>query len=264
MAILDAHMHLGRSHLPLAEARRLLKEAGIAGAAVFADPESRDLPGDNRYALEAAGSGPLLFPFFYVGGNPYSGTRAAGPLPSPSALDGYRGIKWHCAFTPEHDGGGGPLGMSLDEADRAVASPEVAALMARAARDRLPVCLEEHFDLTVRFVARYPDVTFVIPHMGMLNGGTRAVLQAFAGSSNVCFDTSLAVPDAGTIRALGPARILFGSDHPYGDPGSALRRVRGLGLAPDEAAAVLGGNLLRLLGEKEAPSATTHGKDPAP
>jgi len=245
--ILDAHLHLGRAHLPAGEAEGMLAACGAAGAAVFADPESGDLEGDNRYVLSAARGKPLLFPYLYVGGNPYDGPGGGLTLPPPSALEGYRGIKWHCWFTPAHDSGGGPLGMPPGEAEGAVGSPGVAALMEAAAGKGLPVCLEEHFQLTLLFVALYPRTRFIIPHMGMLNGGAGAVLAALAGRGNVWFDTSLAAPDAAVIRRLGADRVLFGSDHPYGHPATSLARLRSLRLPPSDEEKVLGGNLLGLL-----------------
>jgi hypothetical protein len=245
--VLDAHVHLGRRHLPLREAEEMFDSAGVQGAVVFADPESPDLAGDGVYVRDARSTRHRLIPYRYIGGNPYGRGLRSPPLPDPASLDGFSGIKWHCHFTPGHDAGGGPLGMSEDEAAAAVSSPPVAALMERAAREGLPVCLEEHLHLTVLFVARYPAVRFVIPHMGMLNGGTRVVVGALAGRDNVWYDTSLAVPDAAAIRRLGVERILFGSDHPYGHPASTLARLRSLGLTSSEEEAILGGNLLALL-----------------
>ena len=53
---------------------------------------------------------------------------------------------------------------------------------------------------------------------------------------------------------LGYDTILFASDYPLRDPDVEIARVRGLGLPPDAEAAILGGNLQRLL----------HLNDPAP
>jgi aminocarboxymuconate-semialdehyde decarboxylase len=59
--------------------------------------------------------------------------------------------------------------------------------------------------------------------------------------------------DEHLLRALveyaGPDHVLLGSDHPF-DMGTArpVEEVRALGLQPDEEAAVLGGNAVRLLG----------------
>ena len=49
-------------------------------------------------------------------------------------------------------------------------------------------------------------------------------------------------------RCAGPGRdkVLFGSDGPFLHPGVELAKVHALRLPPDEAALVLGGNLLRL------------------
>ncbi len=246
--VIDAHVHLGRHHLPLEEAEEMFSRSGVEGAAVFADPESPDLAGDDLYVREARSRRFRLFPYRYIGGNPYGAGLHSPPLPGPDAIEGFRGIKWHCHFTPGHDGGGGMLGMSSQQAREAVSSAPVAALMERCARGRLPVCLEEHLQLTVLFVSRYPGVRFIIPHMGMLNGGTRTVLAALEGKDNVWYDTSLAVPDAAAIRRLGVEKVLFGSDHPYGHPAPTLARIRSLGLSSGEEDAVLGGNLLALMG----------------
>ncbi len=48
--IIDAHVHIGRYHLPIEHIDSLLKAAGISRAVVFADPESDDMANDSTYA----------------------------------------------------------------------------------------------------------------------------------------------------------------------------------------------------------------------
>ncbi len=50
------------------------------------------------------------------------------------------------------------------------------------------------------------------------------------------------------IRRHGVDRVVFGTDWPMTDPAAEIAAIRALGLEPDEEAAILGGNLARLLG----------------
>jgi aminocarboxymuconate-semialdehyde decarboxylase len=63
------------------------------------------------------------------------------------------------------------------------------------------------------------------------------------------YDTLVQRPDAlgYLVRAVGPDRVVLGSDHPFwmGDP-DPCRVVREAGLAAGEEAAILGGNAARL------------------
>jgi aminocarboxymuconate-semialdehyde decarboxylase len=76
-----------------------------------------------------------------------------------------------------------------------------------------------------------------------------------AGLRRFLVDT--VVHDEDVLRSLvdffGPSRVLLGSDYPF-DMGSdrPAELVRSLGLAPDDEAAILGGNALRLLSQEEA------------
>jgi aminocarboxymuconate-semialdehyde decarboxylase len=71
------------------------------------------------------------------------------------------------------------------------------------------------------------------------------------------FHVDTVVHDAAVLRGLvdlfGPERVLLGSDYPF-DMGSdrPAELVRGLGLAPEDEDAILGGNALRLLGREVA------------
>ena len=49
------------------------------------------------------------------------------------------------------------------------------------------------------------------------------------------------------VKVFGANRILFGTDRPWSDPGECLDFIRGLPLAEQEKAAILGGNAERLL-----------------
>jgi predicted TIM-barrel fold metal-dependent hydrolase len=247
MQIIDAHVHIGRRHLPLEQVQDILDRSGVDRAVVFADPESADIPDDNRYVLEVADRTEHI-PFYYIGGNAYSTNRPFPELPGPEVLTSYRGIKWHCWFTPGHDFGGTRLGMGVDLVKEALTEPRMTALMEKVREMGIPVNFEEHFDVTVPFVDLYPDISIIIPHMGGLNGGTDRILATIGDKSNVYFDISLAGISEGLVNQFGAEKFLCGSDHPYGSPEWSLDRVRNLKISEEDREKIFSGNILSLTG----------------
>jgi predicted TIM-barrel fold metal-dependent hydrolase len=69
---------------------------------------------------------------------------------------------------------------------------------------------------------------------------------------NVWADTALASEQEilEYIRCYGPDKLMFGSDFPFGRPARELNKVRRLDLDPEVEQAVVGGNFLRLQGQK--------------
>ena len=99
---------------------------------------------------------------------------------------------------------------------------------------------------------QYPDVAFIIPHLGSFADEWRAqlaLIDHLERHPNVYADTSgarrfdLLVQ---AVRRAGAHKILFGSDGPWLHPALELAKIRLLQLAPADEALVLGGNLLRL------------------
>jgi len=103
------------------------------------------------------------------------------------------------------------------------------------------------------FAPEYPDVNFIIAHLGSFTDDWRAhqqVTYQLVRYSNVYADTSGVRQFDYLVQALrraGPGKVLFGSDGPWLHPGLELHKIRLLGLPPEEEALVLGGNALRLL-----------------
>lgn len=101
--------------------------------------------------------------------------------------------------------------------------------------------------------SEYPQVNFVIPHLGSFADDWRAQLafiDPLARHPNVYTDTSGVrrfdlLCEA--VRRAGPGKVLFGSDGPWLHPGVELCKVRALRLKPADEALVLGGNFLRLI-----------------
>ena len=112
----------------------------------------------------------------------------------------------------------------------------------------------------------YPQVNFVIPHFGA--GFFREVLMLCDLAPNVYIDTSSTnswvkyqVPEidlktvfAKALEIIGPKRVLFGSDSSFFPRGwvsavadSQLAILNELGVDAEDAGAILGGNLRRLL-----------------
>jgi len=245
MPVIDAHAHCGildRSWPQSLEAyAQQLAETDIGGAALFSpvmeiydryDESFVDTPAwrrrrkdSNAYLLSLNPAGLTVYPYFFIWND-----FAVEQL-SPH----HCGIKWH-----RH---AGEPAYRYDDAGCRPALDEIR-------RRHLPVILEEELDNTVRFIRELADgITVIIPHLGMLNGGFHAIAESgLWARENVWADTALASPDevCEYLRRYGHRRLMFGSDFPFGDPYSELRKVRSLHLDPDVEAAVLGGNFLRL------------------
>ena len=118
----------------------------------------------------------------------------------------------------------------------------------------------------------YPDVAFIIPHMGSFSDDWRAqhsLIDYLVRHPNVYTDTSgirrFELLEQAVARA-GARKILFGSDGPWLHPGVELEKVRLLGLSPADERLVLGGNFLRLISRRrEQPQALPEApSQPAP
>ena len=103
------------------------------------------------------------------------------------------------------------------------------------------------------FAAEYPDVAFIIPHLGSFADewrAQRAFIDILARHPNVRTDTSgVRRFDllAEAVRRAGPEKVIFGSDGPWLHPGVELAKVLALGSPTPALRLVLGGNVVRLL-----------------
>jgi hypothetical protein len=136
--------------------------------------------------------------------------------------------------------------------------------VARAARR---FCLPILYDIMgqpslIELIAReYPDVNFIVPHLGSFADDWRVhvqVIDQLVRLPNVYADTSgIKRFDylAEAVRRAGAHKLLFGSDGPWLHPALELHKIRLLRLPPDQEALVLGGNLLRLIKNVPVPTA---------
>lgn len=120
---------------------------------------------------------------------------------------------------------------------------------------RLPVLVDVAGQAHVidMFAPEYPDINFIIPHLGSFGDDWRAhqqVVDQLVHYPNVFADTSGVRRFDYIVQAVkraGPHKLLFGSDGPWLHPGVELHKIRLLGLPPKHEALILGGNALRLI-----------------
>ena len=102
--------------------------------------------------------------------------------------------------------------------------------------------------------SQYPDVNFIVPHLGSFADDWRAhrqVIDQITRLPNVYADTSGVKRFDYLVEAAsqaGAQKLLFGSDGPWLHPRLELQKIRLLRLPPKQEAMILSGNALRLLG----------------
>lgn len=103
--------------------------------------------------------------------------------------------------------------------------------------------------LQAKAAEAYPDVTFVLAHMGMHAFLWEAIIAA-QELPNVYVDTSQAYPfDIKTfVREVGIEKVTYGSDVPYQSPRIEQEKLRVIDLTEDEMRAALRDNAARIWG----------------
>jgi len=125
-----------------------------------------------------------------------------------------------------------------------------------ARRFRVPVLYDPtgEVESVGLFAPQFPDVNFIIPHLGSFADdwrAQRAIADLLILHPNVYADTSgVRRFDllANAVKRAGAGKFLFGSDGPWLHPGLELHKIRLLRLPPAQEALITGGNAARLLG----------------
>jgi predicted TIM-barrel fold metal-dependent hydrolase len=95
----------------------------------------------------------------------------------------------------------------------------------------------------------FPDVAFILAHMGSL-AFVQDAIEVAAAFSNTYLETSGMTSPAMLRRAVsevGADRILFGSDYPFWHPAVERARIEGAKLDLASTKLIMGENAARLL-----------------
>jgi predicted TIM-barrel fold metal-dependent hydrolase len=206
----------------------------------------------NEWVCEAGAAHPELLPFVTVNPAVLGAAEAAEHVAELADESGARGLKLHT------------IALRADPAEAALA-PTFAVCAERG----LPVVAhcgpDRHgagWALPGAFapvLERQPELPLVLAHLG---GAAWRETAAFAAAYPAArFDLSEIVAWTGAphapspaefvelIRAIGPERVLLGSDFPWYEPADTVAQVIDLpGLGAAEREAILGGNAAVLLG----------------
>lgn len=107
-----------------------------------------------------------------------------------------------------------------------------------------------------KFLKYLPDVPVILAHMGGRSEDPEEEKILLDFPENVYVDTAMSA-ERGTMEEferltslLGPERVLFGSDFPYGTQKAALELVKKSSFSDNEKAMMLGGTAAKILGDK--------------
>lgn len=243
--IIDAHCHAGRgdgltgpwdTHAPLGAYLRRARAAGITHSALLPTLSSDYERANAELAALVDTNRQRFFGMCFVHAERDRG-KVADMVGDAVIGHGFVGIKLH-----RNDA---PISREVCEVARVHRVPVLYDVTGEVA----PVEL---------LATEYPEVAFVIPHLGSFADDWRAQLglidllvrhpNVYTDSAGVRrFDLLLQA-----VRRAGACKLLFGSDGPWLHPGVELEKIYALGLPEADQRLVLAGNFLRLTGPARA------------
>jgi uncharacterized protein len=203
------------------------KASGVTHVILIPFPSTAIASNDiNNKVLEETGKVRSFIPYFYI--------REDFPR-IPAA---YYGGKWHWMRGVQDAASNYQV---LDD-------PELPQLIADLTKIGKPIVFEEELAFTERFVDMAPGLPLIIPHLGMLGGNPMDFLRTFKNKDYIYFDTALSARSTiqEFVRTIGPERVLFAADVPFGDMENELSKVLALSIPDPEKELILSGNSIRL------------------
>ena len=237
--IIDCHCHAGKGDgltgpwdtaAPLEKYLARAARAGIGRTVLFAAFHSDYAQANREVARIVAANPRRFFGFAFVHAGRDRG-RVFAMIKQAVTGFGFCGIKVH-----RHDA---RLTREVCDAARAFA---------------LPVLYDAVGEVSIceLLAEEYPDVNFIIPHLGSFAddwAAQLALIDHLVRHPNIYADTSgirrFDLLEQAVARA-GAQKILFGTDGPWLHPFVELAKIRALDLTPAERSLILGGNFLRL------------------
>src|SRR6516162_1300235 len=237
--IIDSHCHAGKGDgltgpwdtaAPLDKYLVRAARAGITHTVLFSAFHS-DYALANREVARIVASQPDRFFGFAFVNSVHDRGRIHKLVREAVEEFGFVGIKLH-----RYDA---PISREVCEAARAFSLPVLYDVMGEVSVCEL-------------LAGEYPDVNFIVPHLGSFADDWRAqiaFIDYLSRHANIYTDPAgvrrFDLLEQAVERA-GAKKILFGSDGPWLHPEVELAKVRVLGLSTTDEALVLGGNFLRL------------------
>ena len=254
--IIDCHCHAGKGDgltgpwdtaAPLGKYREWATAYGIAHTVLFAAFHSDYAIANRDVAAIVAKDRSRYTGFAFVHPD-RDRSRVRDLITTAVNQYGFRGIKVH-----RHDG---RISREICDVARAFGIPILYDVMGEVSVVNL-------------LATEYPDVRFIIPHLGSFSDDWRAqaaLIPMLAQYRNVYTDTSGVrrfdlLQEA--VHRAGPEKVLFGSDGPWLHPGVELEKIRALRLSADAERLILSGNIMRLLsGVRRGTRISVKGSDP--
>lgn len=235
--IIDSHSHWGKSlsmgtEVTTAELQRQLKESGISHVVLIPFPSTAIASNDiNVKLLEETKRVKRFIPYHYIREN--FEVNGFDPIPRE-----YQGGKWHWMRGWQDTASNYKV---LDD-------QALPGLIEKLRTINKPIVFEEDLDFTVKFVDMAEDVTLIIPHLGLLGGNPYDFLRAFKDNESIYFDTALASREQirKFVETIGPERVIFGSDVPFGSMRSELEKVLSLSIPHEDKELLLFKNIINL------------------
>jgi len=237
--IIDCHCHAGKGDgltgpwdtaARLADYLRRASKAGITHTNLFAAFHS-DYAIANREVARIVASRPERFSGFAFVNPVRDAGRVLALVTEAVQRHGFCGVKVH-----RHDA---RITREICEAAKAFCLPVLYDVMGEVSSVEL-------------LATEYPDVAFIIPHLGSFADDWRAqlaLIDHLVRHPNVFTDTSgIRRFDLlkQALKRAGAKKILFGSDGPWLHPAVELAKVRALGMNEADEKLVLAHNFLRL------------------
>ena len=241
--IIDCHCHAGKgdgltgpwdTNAPLEKYLMRAVRAGINRSVLFAAFHS-DYTTANREVARIVRSRPNRFYGFAFINPRRDAGRVQSMLEEAVRHHGFVGIKVH-----RHDAA---MTREVCESARAFSLPVLYDVVGEVSAVEL-------------LAEEYPDLTFIIPHLGSFSDDWKAqlaLIDHLVRHPNVYADTSGVrrfdlLEKA--VRRAGANKILFGSDGPWLHPAVELAKIKALRLSAREEQLILGGNFLRLISRR--------------
>jgi uncharacterized protein len=243
--IIDCHCHAGKGDgltqpadtaAPLDRYLERARAAGIDRTVIFPTFSDGYLHANREVAGIAARNPRRLLGFAFV-----------HPLADKGRVD---------AMIGEAVGKLGLVGIKVHRHDARI-SREICAA---ARRYRIPILYDVMGEVSVAQILaeEYPDVAFIIPHLGSFADDWQAqtaLIDHLVRHPNIFTDTAgvrrFDILEQAVKRA-GARKVLFGTDGPWLHPAVEISKVYALNLNPQDQAAILGGNLMRLISRQRA------------